>query len=364
MIKMFRPPNTWTVTAYNKDRYGKHIRRSKRITGSMQMAKRMEKTLIEELAAIRTGFQYSTVTYGEFLEKEFFPFVDEYSPSEHYNVTCSMRKWCSDIWNLDLNTINPSDVRSILDKIGESCSVSTVKKMRSFMYRSFNLAMEGGLKSNPTQNIKLNKKREKEFEPAILTKEEVQQLLYQTKIHYPDTYYPIFSVALFCGARSGELYAMLRSDVDLEDQTITISKSWSKKLGVKGTKNGKTRIVPIADELMPLMKELMIGPKSEPLLPRTSKWTKGVIAKELKKICYAIGINKNIRFHDLRANFIVSMLAAGASILEVQAIVGHKDLATTNRYVSLSGINVKGSTNKLSIRLPKVTGDNVIQLAR
>ena len=352
MIKLFRPPNTWVVTAYNNDRYGKHIRRSKRITGSKQAAKRLEKKLIEELAAIRTGFEYCNVKYGDFVEKEYLPHIDRNSPSEHHNASTSMRKWCTSLWPLDLNTINPKDIRFILDKMGESCAIATVRKMRSFLFRSYKLAQEGGLQVNPVTEIKVDQKRVKQFEPTILTKDEIKRLLYETKKHFPDTFFPIFATAIYSGARSGELYSLLKSDADLDKGLFTISKSWNKHRGIKGTKNGETRIIPIAKPILPLIRELSVGPKMQPLLPHPYQWTKGVIAKELQKICDAIGINKPIRFHDLRANFICSMLQASTDVLTVMRLVGHKDIATTNRYVSLSGVNVKDATDVLDNFLP------------
>jgi len=249
MIKLREAPDKWTVTAYNKDRYGKHTRRSKRITGSKQKAKRVEKELIEELAAIKIGFEYSGLTYGEFLEKEFFVHIDSHSPSEYDNLVCSMRKWCVSIWHLKLDAINPKDIRSILDTMGEDCAVSTVKKMRSFILRSFNLAMEGGLKSNPVSTVKVDQKNCKEFEPGVLNREEITILLTQAKILKPD-WYPIWAVSLFTGLRVGELIALLKQDCLLQDKMISVNKSWNKKIGVKSTKSGRWRKVPIADNLM------------------------------------------------------------------------------------------------------------------
>ena len=363
MIKTRQAPDKWTVAAFGKDRYGKQIKKYRRVTGSKAMAKRVEKELIEELAAIRTGFQYSHVTYGSFLEKEFFPFMD--GTSEYHNIAGSMRKWCTELWPLDLSTINPKDIRIVLEKVGEQCAIGTVKKIRSFMFRSFKLAQEGGLQVNPVTNVKFDQKRVKQFEPTILTKEEIKLLLYHTKLHFPDTFYPIFATAIYTGARSGELYSMLRSDLDLDNRMISISKSWNKQRGIKGTKNGETRIIPISNSILPLIRELSVGPKQEPLLPRPYKWTKGMIAKELQKICDAIGINKSIRFHDLRANFIVAMLQANVDVLTVMRLVGHKDIATTNRYVSLSGVNVKDATDVLDNFLPIEREDvnNIFNLA-
>ena len=71
----------------------------------------------------------------------------------------------------------------------------------------------------------------------------------------------------------------------------------------------------------------------------------------LREFCLGLGITP-VRFHDLRATFITHMFACGASIAEVQAIVGHSDLKTTQVYLRLAGVNVRGATDKLSFVLP------------
>ena len=65
---------------------------------------------------------------------------------------------------------------------------------------------------------------------------------------------------LFCGLRSGELLALTWNDIDFEKKSVTVnktaSKSASNRFQIKHSiKNGKTRIVPIPDLIIPeLMK--------------------------------------------------------------------------------------------------------------
>ncbi len=63
-------------------------------------------------------------------------------------------------------------------------------------------------------------------------------------------------MALFTGMRSGELYALKWTDVDLDNGTNSVSKSWSSKNGFTSTKNQKTRIVPISGEPSSFLKKL------------------------------------------------------------------------------------------------------------
>lgn len=79
-----------------------------------------------------------------------------------------------------------------------------------------------------------------------------------------------------------------------------------------------------------------------------------------ERVSSGIGIAP-IRFHDLRATFITQLSQYGVSIAEVQVIVGHPELKTTQRYLSVAGVDVKGVTNKLQFSMPSGI-DNVISL--
>jgi integrase len=353
-------PNKWLVTASNKDRYGKQTRRRRRVMGSEATARREKKVLDGELAAIRLGFEYYHVKYCEFLEKEFFRHVDQNSPAEYDGLTKSMRKWCRSIWGFDLNAIHQKDIQTVLDEMGESCVESTVRKMKSFLNRSFELAMEGGLRNNPVTRTKVKQKSCKEYQPAVLNREEIRILLAQAKILKPDWYH-IWAISVLTGLRIGELLALLRQDVDLDQKMISVNKSWNKKVGVKSTKTGRWRKVPIADKLIPVLQPLLMGPKGEPVIERNYILDKGDQARVIRQFCQGIGIT-SIKHHDLRATFITQLFASGASIAEVQSIVGHVDLKTTQRYLRLAGVDVAGVTNKLDFVLPSERVNNVVNL--
>jgi integrase len=349
------------VQAYGRDRYGKSVRRRRILKNvSKAAAKKLEKELIEELAALKQGLTYAGMTYEKFLTLEFYPFVEESFETEYHNLYTSLNKHAAPLMQLRIETINSTDIKKILDKVSDAVTVSTARKIRSFLNRSFDYAMQGGLSGNPVSSVKIDKKNCKEYEPGVLTREEIRILLQQSKILKPD-WYKIWALALFSGMRSGELYALLRQDVDLNNKLISVTKSFNKHIGIKSTKSGRNRRIPIADNLMPLIKELMVGPKHEPLLPRPYDWKKGDQARITRNFCTGIGISE-VKFHDLRATFITQLFAAGASIAEVQAIVGHVDLKTTQRYLRLAGVDVAGVTNRLDITLPQDHMNKVVNM--
>ena len=63
--------------------------------------------------------------------------------------------------------------------------------------------------------------------------------------------------ALLTGMRSGEIQALVWSDIDLDSRRITVSKSFDCRMKtVKSTKAGYWHTVPISDELFQLLSEL------------------------------------------------------------------------------------------------------------
>ncbi len=86
MIKSFMKNNQqcFTVQAYGTDRYGKQVRRRrvlKNVTRSA--AVKLERELNFELQQLKQGMTFAGMTYGDFLEKEFYPHVDENFPTEY-----------------------------------------------------------------------------------------------------------------------------------------------------------------------------------------------------------------------------------------------------------------------------------------
>jgi ribulose bisphosphate carboxylase small subunit len=56
------------------------------------------------------------------------------------------------------------------------------------------------------------------------------------------------------------------------------------------------------------------------------------------------------------------MLAQGVPLVKVMAIVGHKKMETTDIYLRLAGVDVKGATEALGYSVPKPSGENVISI--
>jgi integrase len=343
------------------DLRGRRIQRRKRGIESVRKAEDIQFEFERELAIQKEGCIH--VRWGEWFEECMNMMKVMYQPSTLYTYEKTVKKWINQHWETkELRQISKMDVHELIyEKItDEEATMHTRKYVLKIVKRIFQMAVENGkLDRNPCSGLAV---RVPESEMKVLGNSEAETFLREAKATQ-HRFYPIWLAALFTGCRSGELYALRWTDIDLETRTISVSRSWNSQDGYKCTKNQKARIVPISDELLGFLKELKLRRGQEEfVLPHLPEWTRGDAAEVTRSFCKALGIT-DIRFHDLRATFITNLLARGESLARVMAIVGHADMETTNVYVRKAGIELKGGTDKLGYKVPSA-GGQVVQLVR
>ncbi len=217
---------------------------------------------------------------------------------------------------------------------------------------------EGILNRNPCLGIQV---KIPEVEQKVLSNDEVGTFLREAKVTN-HRFYSIWTVALMTGMRSGELFALKWSDVDMAARVISVSRQWTSKGGFGPTKTQRNRVVPISDDLLKFLKELKLKREgSEFVLPQLKEWEYGDQAKVTREFCEAIGVT-SVKFHDLRATFITNLLSRGVSLARVMSIVGHREIKTTNGYLRKTGVEVKGVTNELGYKIPEAKPAQVLSL--
>ena len=65
----------------------------------------------------------------------------------------------------------------------------------------------------------------------------------------------------------------------------------------------------------------------------------------------------DVRIHDLRHNFASLLVNHGRSLYEVQKLLGHADISTTQRYAHLSQDTLKDATEIVSLSLSSDGGE-------
>jgi integrase/recombinase XerD len=134
------------------------------------------------------------------------------------------------------------------------------------------------------------------------------------------------------GLRVSELVGLQLNDVDLEARVL-----------IARGKGNKERLVPVGAPAAEAVKGYLAGGTRDRLLHgrrskdlfvtgRGGRMTRHGFAKLLDKCARKIGIWRRISPHKLRHSFATHLLAGGADLRAVQAMLGHADVATTQVY--------------------------------
>jgi integrase len=164
-------------------------------------------------------------------------------------------------------------------------------------------------------------RQEQEYERQCLTKEQAEKLLAEAKRTNRDIY--LFCLfGLHAGLRRGEILGLKWDDFEGLTNRIRVCRSYRKK----PTKSGKTRRVPISEDLeKALQEENYLMNKLNDYVFKTVIWEPNI---QLAGICERAGIPYT-RSHGLRHTFATLALESGISPRKVQQWLGHVNLATT-----------------------------------
>ncbi|MEZ4814400.1 MAG: site-specific integrase [Bdellovibrionota bacterium] len=366
-IKQYEMPNgeiRWEVYVNLRSKTKANLRVQKRTTAleTMKEAEREELRLLRSCERELVQLENRGEVWGSMVDK-FETYIRRdidsgLAETSKLDYVAAIQKHTLAWWNREVAELTKTDVKELFMQLkADGYSLSHMKRMRTVINRVFDFGIENRLLSGTLQapTVGINLGREQETKPEILNISEIRRLLEAAK-KLQDPWYPIWAMALLTGMRNGELYALVWDDVDLVANTISVNKSYNKRLNViKSTKSGYCRTVPISSELKVMLLELK--KESEKLkrkfvLPRSWKWDDGRQAVELRRFCLGLGL-PSIRFHALRACFATQLIRSGVPPIQIQKICGWKDLKTMQRYIRLAGIEIDGVTEVLKV-LPSV----------
>ena len=352
MIKTYMkgPKKLYEVYVAERNQNKRIISKRKRGVASEREAKEIEfqfKALLRSPAHQRPLWNWAN-WHQEFLRRARL----NYRIATLKNYDGHLRKWIPESWSAKLiDQITTDEVHEVIQCSSVRLGSVSQKNLLKMLKRVFQAALDDGLiGKNPVQGItiKVGQSIQK-----VLTAREIDILLREAR-DANHRFYPVWAFALKTGMRSGEMYALKWTDGDLDAEIIAVNKQWTSKDGLHELKTGDWRVAPICTDLKEMLLEMKLQKKDqcEYVLPRLMDWTHGEQAKILREFCNLIGIT-SVKFHDLRASFITNMLAQGVPLVKVMAIVGHKRMETTDIYLRLAGVDVKGATESLGYAIPR-----------
>lgn len=151
--------------------------------------------------------------------------------------------------------------------------------------------------------------------------------------------YICFEVLYWTGMREGELLALSPADIDLDNKTISINRTYQRIEGKDVFTSPKTRKskrkIPIPDflcqELSDYIQSRYMLDADERLFPVT----KSYLSHEMIRGCKNTGVKK-IRIHDIRHSHASLLINQGCDVLMLADRLGHEKVSTTlNTYSHL-----------------------------
>lgn len=238
-------------------------------------------------------------------------------------------------------SVSAAIVRGYLDSLRESGrSENTVlRSLASIrcLYKFF--IMQGYTAANPTRDIKLEHVDKKL--PQFLTGEEVRLLLEQPDLASPKGCRDKAMLELLyaTGIRVSELINLDVKDVNLRTRTLQcVSGRAQRSIPVYSS-----AVVAVSDYLYRVRDLLLCGESGDALFINLNGYrlTRQGFWKIIKEYANAAGITKEITPHTLRHSFALHLLENGASIRDIQVMLGHADVSSTQIYTLLMDNHVK-----------------------
>jgi site-specific recombinase XerD len=157
----------------------------------------------------------------------------------------------------------------------------------------------------------------------------------------------IILVAAMTGMRRGEILNLVWSDVDLKNKVILIQSHHKLR-----TKCGKKRIIPMNNDIYSLLVSLTETKKSEYVFSIGGEKISGrLVTMRFKRYICKFKLNTRLHFHSLRHTFASWLVQEGASIYEVQKLLGHSNISVTQIYSHLAPNQLHNAVNKINVSL-------------
>ena len=195
------------------------------------------------------------------------------------------------------------------------------------------LIFRGEITENPAKTVKLDKSQKKL--PQVLSSDEIDLLLSQPRVTDPKGCRDKAMLELLyaTGIRVSELINLDISDINLR----------SGVLRCRGTKGDRTipvypsAIVAVSDYIYRMRGLIADASSGDALFVNLngSRLTRQGFWKIVKGYAEDAGITKEITPHTLRHSFAMHLLQNGASVKDIQTMMGHVDISSTQVYVRL-----------------------------
>ncbi|WP_060679595.1 tyrosine-type recombinase/integrase [Virgibacillus halodenitrificans] len=369
---------------------GKDIRKAKEGFLTQKDAK-LAAALFERQFHNGEYIQPSNITFGEL----YTDWKNHYHSQGAKDSSVRARKIAlkhilNDFGNTPIQKITKKAYQDTIDKLANNFSTNYVSSIHTSASMVFQYAFQNKLiKVSPSEEIILPKKKETvedlEKDNSITEKyleiEELEDFLTITKDEGLESDLVVFAMLAYTGLRVGELVALKWSDIDFDNHTLRVIRTYYNPTNNKlkyqlltpKTKTSR-RIITIDELLITLLQQHkeeqnLIKRVNNPFYndhdfifatnegyPKTIK----AISIRLQRLLKKTTIKKVITPHSFRHTHTSLLIEAGVHIKEIQERLGHADIQTTMDIYAHMTKNIKKEASTKFSNLMKNTSKKLI----
>jgi site-specific recombinase XerD len=255
-----------------------------------------------------------------------------------------LKRYMSDKGISELEQVDKYFMQGYLSYLSSQVSKTSVKDYYITLNVFFNyLATSGLLPVNPLADIskpKGSKRLARSFTPQEL------KLIFDTIdkssfLGYRD--YTILSILLGTGIRKSELIGLRSMDIYLEISMIKIIGKGDKQRNIPLTELLRKIIVKYLKLRMEYISERGLSNSSYLIInEKGNRFGLSGINSMFKRIKDNSGVvGERVSSHTIRHTFAKSFLLNGGDIFTLQRLMGHEDISTTKKYISLNDNDIR-----------------------
>ena len=290
----------------------------------------------------------ANMTFSELFEEYYQPHIQNKDKKSTYDREVHLyKKWLKPVLGgVKLNLISRISLIRLLQPMEKKRLSNRTKNYAIALTRQvFNFAIRNELFAGDNPAARFDElKKEDNRRMKFLSDEELNNLLEELKKHS----YSVYLMALISadsGLRAGEIFNLTWADVSLEE----------KMLFLRDTKNGKNRFAYMTDRVAEEFSKLTQGEGNEFVFQSKAGGKIYHVSRTFERAVKALGLNDGITdrrqkvvFHSLRHTFASRLVQRRVSLYEVKELLGHSDIAMTQRYSHLANETLRQAVARLN----------------
>ncbi|MBP5698806.1 MAG: site-specific integrase [Alphaproteobacteria bacterium] len=296
----------------------------------------------------RIANEAANITFSELFEEYYQPHIQNKDKKSTYDREVHLyKKWLKPIFGgVKLNLISRISLIRVLQAMDKKHLSNRTKHYAVALTRQvLNFAIRNELFSGENPAARFDElKKDDNRRMRFLSEEELNDLLAEIKKHS----YSVYLMALIsadCGLRAGEIFKLTWADVSLETQMLFL----------RDTKNGRNRYAYMTNRVFYELSKLKQREGNEFVFQGRNGNKIEHVSRTFERAVRALGLNNGITdrrqkvvFHSLRHTFASRLVQRRVSLYEVKELLGHSDIAMTQRYSHLADETLREAVSKLN----------------